>query len=407
MKLSNCLRLAALLAFILLDESNLATAEFTTLFFFKMLEGTSDNKALAICNPTLEMIELDDYQVEFYFNGNTSPGTTIGLDTFSLNPGQVWVLADNGAVAAINADQTSSSNFYNGNDAIILRQISSGQVVDAFGTIGFDPGTEWAYGGQNGLAVRMATGEPDTNPDDTFVIQDQYTVSAVTGSTDLSGFKENCGLFQLSQSPSISPTLSLSPSETPTRLPSHVPTDIPSQVPTQVPSQAPIEGPCCAITCNTSTLTSGFCSYQVDLECDDEENWSGELCLRCTADGSFFFAANNGLSTPLISTSGAVCAIPTGQVLAGLEDFEVSCKDKKGNQATLTVTDPSARSKSGSKSGKKSKKSRKLDENMVSLNRGLREKSPKGKGGGKGKSSNTVQNMCFVSVPQEPSQCLG
>ena len=62
----------------------------------------------------------------------------------TIADGDVFVLAHASADAAIlaQADVTNSSVInFNGDDAIVLRK--GGAVVDAFGQIGFDPGSQW------------------------------------------------------------------------------------------------------------------------------------------------------------------------------------------------------------------------------------------------------------------------
>lgn len=115
------------------------------LFISEYVEGSSFNKAIELYNGTGAPVDLSDYTIEVYFNGSTSANTTIEL-TGTLEPGEVHVVADDGADQAILdvADQTSTSNFWNGNDAIVLT--SSAGTVDAFGQVGFDPGSQWGDG---------------------------------------------------------------------------------------------------------------------------------------------------------------------------------------------------------------------------------------------------------------------
>ncbi len=60
--------------------------------------------------------------------------------------GDVYVVAQSAANAAIlaQADQTNGSGWFNGDDAVVLRQGTT--VLDVIGQIGFDPGTEWGTG---------------------------------------------------------------------------------------------------------------------------------------------------------------------------------------------------------------------------------------------------------------------
>jgi len=138
----------------------------TELFISEYIEGSSNNKALEIYNGTTSAIDLTPYTLQFFFNGSTTAGTTIALQG-TIAPGDVFVVADNDAAAAILAvaDQTSTGSFYNGDDAIVLS--NAGTVIDVIGQVGFDPGTEWTSpdGGTQDNTLRrdpsLQGGDPD------------------------------------------------------------------------------------------------------------------------------------------------------------------------------------------------------------------------------------------------------
>ena len=117
------------------------------LFFSEYIEGSSNNKALEIFNGTGAAADLaaGNYKIEMYFNGNAAVGLTINL-TGTVANGDVYVVAHGSASATIlaQADQTNGSNWYNGNDAVVLKQ--GGIILDVIGQIGTDPGTEWGPG---------------------------------------------------------------------------------------------------------------------------------------------------------------------------------------------------------------------------------------------------------------------
>lgn len=125
--------------------SLLAPAAQAALFFSEYVEGSSNNKAIEIFNNGDTAVDLAGYNVAMYFNGAVSASTNINL-TGTLEPGGVFVLAHASATATIlaTADQTSSASWYNGDDAIVLRNGST--VVDRIGQVGFDPGTQWGSG---------------------------------------------------------------------------------------------------------------------------------------------------------------------------------------------------------------------------------------------------------------------
>ena len=144
-----------------------------SLLISEYVEGSSNNKAIELYNNSGSAIDLaaGNYTLEFYFNGSTSPGTTISL-TGTIDDGEVFVIADNDAAAEIlaEADLTSTSSFFNGDDAIALRE--NGTIVDSLGQIGNDPGSEWGSGDistqNNTLRRNTDVTEGDTNPDDSF-----------------------------------------------------------------------------------------------------------------------------------------------------------------------------------------------------------------------------------------------
>ncbi len=119
----------------------------TTLFISEMVEGSSNNKAIEIYNGTAAAVDLaaGGYALQFFFNGGAAAGSTINL-AGTVAAGQTFVVASAAASPAILAlaQQTSSASFYNGDDAIVLK--NSGGTLDVIGQIGFDPGTEWGTG---------------------------------------------------------------------------------------------------------------------------------------------------------------------------------------------------------------------------------------------------------------------
>ncbi len=118
--------------------------------FSEYIEGSSNNKAVEIYNPTESAIDLTtgSYVVQVYANGNATPTATINL-AGSVDPKDVFVLANStaGATLLALADMTSGSLSFNGDDALVLRSGgSSGTVLDSIGQVGTDPGTQWGSG---------------------------------------------------------------------------------------------------------------------------------------------------------------------------------------------------------------------------------------------------------------------
>jgi hypothetical protein len=118
----------------------------TDLFFSEYIEGGGNNKAIEIYNGTGTPIDLSDYQFENWYNGLLTPSTVPLSGT--LANGGVFILAHTSASQSILelADITSGNVSFNGDDALALRKISTDTLVDIFGCIGEDPGTEWTAG---------------------------------------------------------------------------------------------------------------------------------------------------------------------------------------------------------------------------------------------------------------------
>ncbi|HEY8941416.1 MAG TPA: lamin tail domain-containing protein, partial [Cellvibrio sp.] len=115
------------------------------LYFSEYVEGSSNNKALEIYNSSNTAVNLGNYKVEMYFNGSNSAGLTIPLSG-SIPAQGVFVLAHGSANATIlaTANQTNSAGWYNGDDAVVLKNGST--IIDSIGQVGIDPGTEWGTG---------------------------------------------------------------------------------------------------------------------------------------------------------------------------------------------------------------------------------------------------------------------
>jgi uncharacterized protein len=115
-------------------------------FFSEVVEGSSNNKALEIVNAGSAAADLGEYALKLYSNGAVGATATLAL-TGTLAPGGTLVICNAAIVAtalpSCNLTNSSVINF-NGDDAITLER--NGSVVDAFGQVGFDPGTAWTSG---------------------------------------------------------------------------------------------------------------------------------------------------------------------------------------------------------------------------------------------------------------------
>jgi len=159
------------------------------LFISEYVEGSSNNKALEIYNPSASSINLaaQAYTLLLSFNGGAST-TTVNLSG-TVAPGGTFVIKHSAASSAITADQTTTAQNelgFNGNDAVVLRK--AGAVVDAIGQTGFDPGSSWAVGGvstvDKTLRRKPAVTTGDTVANNVFdpsLEWDQFSMDDFTG----------------------------------------------------------------------------------------------------------------------------------------------------------------------------------------------------------------------------------
>lgn len=149
-----------------------ANAQCNELYFSEYVEGSFNNKALEIYNPTTQAIDLSGYRIIRWSNGNNiyDPITSIQL-TGTINAKDVAVIVvDLQNCALTGADtcvfqelkdkadlfvcpvyEESNALYHNGNDALSLNKTdgvstaygATGTFVDIFGLIGEDPGQSW------------------------------------------------------------------------------------------------------------------------------------------------------------------------------------------------------------------------------------------------------------------------
>ena len=177
--------IASLLAF--------ASPAHSSVFFSEYVEGTSNNKALEIYNNTGAVLDFsvgDTYSVLFFSNGNGA----FASNTFPLlglvAPGDVHVVVPSNAGPALLAlaDQVIPNiNFFNGNDAIVLRQNTT--HIDVIGQIGVDPGVSWSDGGvdtmDNTLRRKAHILMGDANGNDVFLPSVEWTSHPTDDFTNL------------------------------------------------------------------------------------------------------------------------------------------------------------------------------------------------------------------------------
>ncbi|MEZ4839074.1 lamin tail domain-containing protein [Flavobacterium sp.] len=108
----------------------------TDLFISEYVEGSSNNKYIEIYNGTGANVDLADYDLAIYSNGNTFTGGTLALSG-SLANGSTFVIRNSSATVWGGTSDISTAvavMTFNGNDVIALRYL--GTNIDVVGTIG-------------------------------------------------------------------------------------------------------------------------------------------------------------------------------------------------------------------------------------------------------------------------------
>ncbi len=116
------------------------------MFFSEYIEGSSNNKALELYNPTEQDISLSNYSIKRYNNGNTEASTEVPLEG-TVKAGSVFLIVHAEAESELlNQSNLINSNIvnFNGNDALEL--YNGNLLIDVFGQVGEDPGDGWTIG---------------------------------------------------------------------------------------------------------------------------------------------------------------------------------------------------------------------------------------------------------------------
>lgn len=157
-----------LLALFYASSTMIMAQDCSQIFISEYVEGTGNNKALEIYNPTSSAVNLADFELIRFNNGETAIQSVYTLELIgTVQPKDVVVYVKDTAEGSVWNDfknkadyflgvscATNSTNrtfCFNGNDALVIRKKGSGVVVDGFGYIGDDPGNPPAGGGWNNV----------------------------------------------------------------------------------------------------------------------------------------------------------------------------------------------------------------------------------------------------------------
>ena len=123
----------------------------TEFFISEYVEGSSNNKALEIYNPTGAAKSIAGYTLALFSNGATTTTNTFVFPAGTTIPAHgTYVIAHGSGVAALLAVADTSYGYpnvvsYNGNDAVVLLTPTN-DTLDIIGIVGVDPGSNWTVG---------------------------------------------------------------------------------------------------------------------------------------------------------------------------------------------------------------------------------------------------------------------
>lgn len=167
----------------------LAVSVHAELFISEYIEGSSNNKSIEIYNPGPSTVNLSTYSLRLYSNGSATPSQSLNLSG-TLGAGHVFVVSHalaNASILAVTNITSSAVINFNGDDAVAL--VNGTTLIDVFGQIGFDPGTQWGTGNTTTLNYTLrrksgiAAGDP--NGSDTFDPSIEWDSYAQDNSDDL------------------------------------------------------------------------------------------------------------------------------------------------------------------------------------------------------------------------------
>lgn len=152
------------------------------------VEGSSNNKAIELVNLGTEAVDLSQYKLEIYANGNTTASSPAISLSGQLAAKAVYVIGHTSGNDALKAKSNSLAGLnYNGDDAIVLK--ANSVIVDSLGRVGERPNQAWSANGVStvNMTLRRKSGvtSGDVITTDAFDPSVQYDAFAIDDFSDL------------------------------------------------------------------------------------------------------------------------------------------------------------------------------------------------------------------------------
>ena len=126
----------------LIGASTLLSSAQAALLFSQYVDGNDNKKGLEIYNPDPNTVNLAEYEIRQYPNGESTPNLTVKL-TGSLSTQSKHLVGHSYLKTALGETVNQVANLaFNGDDAIVLYH--NGIAIDRFGRVGEQPANGWA-----------------------------------------------------------------------------------------------------------------------------------------------------------------------------------------------------------------------------------------------------------------------
>ena len=126
----------------LIGASTLLSSAQAALLFSQYVDGNNNKKGLEIYNPDPNTVNLAEYEIRQYPNGESTPNLTVKL-TGSLSTQSKHLVGHSYLKTALGETVNQVANLaFNGDDAIVLYH--NGIAIDRFGRVGDQPANGWA-----------------------------------------------------------------------------------------------------------------------------------------------------------------------------------------------------------------------------------------------------------------------
>jgi len=216
-----------LLTVVFLSATPLFAQNTDDLIISEYIEGSSYNKYIEVYNGTGEAVDLANYEIHIFSNGNediNNPSLEVALAEANILADEETLVLGHTSAELYDSPGIEHGNInFNGDDAVTLFKISTETYIDVFGCIGQDPGDAWTAGGDlttKDMTLRrkntITTGATiEDNQAGFNTLETEWTAIA---KDDVSGLGTHSGTVTYALAPDVSDNLHVYPDKTSNQL---------------------------------------------------------------------------------------------------------------------------------------------------------------------------------------------